>query len=87
MIYDDADGLYQGREDAQGRKNGFGELFYTTAAIFSIEAFGRMMREMVLARHSLKMAISRPKDIGGITAYLDGGHSTITLRWSLKVTL
>ena len=29
VIYDDADGLYQGREDAQGRKNGFGELFYT----------------------------------------------------------
>ena len=57
------------------------------ADTFSTEVFGRMMLGIDLARLSLKMAISRPKDIGGITAYLDGGHSTITLRWSLKVTL
>ena len=40
--FDDADyqnGLYQGQTDAQGRKNGFGELFYPNSRHFQYRGF------------------------------------------------
>ena len=49
------------------------------ADTFSTEVFGRMMLGMDLARLSLKMAISRPKDIGKTT-----GMQAIPVKLTLR---